>query len=95
MSGPDEDQPGGGMLRVVVERDRCRGYANCLDVAPDVFDLDDHDIAVTGADRYPAARRHQLERAVDRCPARALRLEDVGEAISPEISGEITGGPPA
>ena len=91
MIGPDERQPDGGVLRVVVERDRCRGYANCLDAAPDVFDLDDHDIAVTGADRYPAARRHELERAVDRCPARALRLEDVGE----EITQEVTGGPPA
>ncbi len=72
MTSPDA----AGRLRVVVDRDLCRGYGNCLDAAPDAFDLDDDDIAVTLADTFPASDRVVLERAVDRCPAHALRLED-------------------
>lgn len=65
----------GAELRVVVDRVRCKGYANCLDAAPDAFDLDDHDIAVTLHDRFPASALERLQRAVDRCPAQALHLE--------------------
>ena len=64
-------------LRVVVDRALCRGYGNCLDAAPDAFDLDDDDIAVPLHDSFPLSERATLERAVDRCPAHALRLEDV------------------
>jgi ferredoxin len=65
----------GGDLRVVVDRAKCQGYGNCLDAAPHAFDLDADDIAVTRQDRFPASDRAALERAVDRCPARALHLE--------------------
>lgn len=64
-----------GRLKLVVDRPACKGYANCLDAAPGLIDLDEHDIAVTLADSYGEADRAALERAVDRCPARALRLE--------------------
>lgn len=63
-------------LRLVVDRPACKGYANCLDAAPGLIDLDEHDVAVTLAETYPEGDRAALERAVDRCPARALRLED-------------------
>ena len=66
----------GPELRVVVDRSRCRGYANCLDAAPAAFDLDEHDIAVTLQERFGASQRASLQRAVDRCPAQALQLED-------------------
>ncbi len=63
-------------LRLVVDRPACKGYANCLDAAPGLIDLDEHDVAVTLADAYDEGDRPALERAVDRCPAHALRLED-------------------
>ncbi|MDH4077123.1 MAG: ferredoxin [Acidimicrobiia bacterium] len=63
-------------IRLVVDRPACKGYANCLDAAPGLIDLDEHDVAVTLAETYSEADRAALERAVDRCPARALRLED-------------------
>jgi ferredoxin len=59
----------------------CRGYANCLEVAPDVFDLGDDDIAFVLAPDYPEDRRAELERAAQRCPVRAITLHDAaGEA---------------
>ena len=36
-------------IRIVIDRELCSGYANCLDAAPEVFDVDDHDIAVVVA----------------------------------------------
>lgn len=63
-------------LRIVVDRERCQGYANCLDAAPDGLDLDEHDIAVPRRERFAASEREPLEHAVRRCPANALHLVD-------------------
>ena len=37
-------------FRVVVDRDACSGYANCLDAAPEIFDVDDHDLVTVIAE---------------------------------------------
>lgn len=59
-------------LRVEVQRDRCAGYANCVELAPDIFELDEHDIAVVRAEDYPVDERERLARAVRRCPPDAI-----------------------
>jgi ferredoxin len=64
-------------IRVEVDRGLCNGYANCLDAAPDVFDLGDDDIAVVLGPDYPEERRAELERAAQRCPVKAIALHDV------------------
>ncbi|MFT7599168.1 MAG: ferredoxin [Acidimicrobiales bacterium] len=64
-------------LRVEVIRADCAGYANCLDVAPDVFDLDEHDIAVVAEQVYSADRRALLEDAAHRCPAKAIVVTEL------------------
>jgi ferredoxin len=66
----------GARIRVEVDRGLCRGYANCLEAAPDVFDLGDDDIAFVVAQDYPDDRRPDLERAAQRCPVRAITLHD-------------------
>ena len=43
------------ILEVLVERDRCCGYGNCVVVAPDVFTLDDEDGIVQTLDPHPRA----------------------------------------
>jgi ferredoxin len=62
---------------VSVDRALCQGYANCLDAAPDAFDLDDHDIAIVTAPDFGTEQRAELERAEQRCPARAISLSVV------------------
>jgi ferredoxin len=64
-------------IRVSVDRGLCNGYANCLDAAPDVFDLGEDDIAVVLAPDHPEDRRADLERAAQRCPVKAITLTDV------------------
>lgn len=66
-----------GAWRLVVDRERCQGYANCLDAAPEWIDLDEHDIAVARGERFDDAARPALELAARRCPVRALHLEPI------------------
>ena len=61
-----------GELRVAVIRERCAGYGNCTEVAPDIFELDDDDVAIVTVESQPASRRDDLERAVRRCPPDAI-----------------------
>ncbi|WP_091720175.1 ferredoxin [Methylobacterium phyllostachyos] len=69
-------------MRVVVDLNRCQGYAQCCYVAPDDFALRGHEILFY--DPAPAAaRRGTIERAVQACPVRAISLQaapDDGEA---------------
>ena len=64
-------------IRIVIDRELCAGYANCLDAAPEVFDVDGEDVAVVVAapDTLPA-HREAIERAVKLCPINAIALEE-------------------
>jgi ferredoxin len=64
-------------LGVEIIRELCAGYANCLDVAPDVFDLDEHDIAVVRNHDYSVDQRERLEHAARRCPAKAIVVNEI------------------
>jgi dienelactone hydrolase/ferredoxin len=62
-----------GGARVLVDRSRCNGYATCVFVAPEVFDLDDENIShVIG--EVTAATRAQVDEAVTGCPMRAIQV---------------------
>ena len=66
----------GGMMRVQVVRELCRGHARCLALAPDAFgfsDDDDQAFALIGADDLPRAL---LDAVVRACPEGAVRLID-------------------
>jgi ferredoxin len=62
-------------MRVGADRETCECYANCVAIAPDVFDLEDGFVAVLIRD--PGPELHQATReAVDSCPVEALWIED-------------------
>lgn len=64
-------------VEVEVDEQLCQGYANCLDAAPEVFELGEDDIARPRARSYPSSRRGELEEAARRCPAKAIRVTDL------------------
>ena len=64
-------------LKVEVIRDRCAGYANCLEVAPDIFEMDEDDIAVVRNESYPPDQREVLDQAVRRCPPKAIVVSEI------------------
>ena len=63
-------------MRVEVDRDRCEGNAVCVGIAPDLFDLDDDDYAVTLVDEVPADQEALAEQAIAECPRAALIRKD-------------------
>lgn len=65
-------------MRVEVDRDLCESNAVCVGIAPDVFDLDDEDLAVVTVDEVPPAREEEVRSAVQLCPKIALTLLEDG-----------------
>lgn len=64
-----------GDLTVRIDRRTCIGSANCIKVAPALFQLDDEGIATfaAGADR---AARDQVIEACSVCPVEAFQVTD-------------------
>lgn len=63
-------------MKVIVDEDKCCGFAACLSIAPDVFDMDDQNIAFV-LDAEPDADRHASVRsAAAACPTAAIRIEE-------------------
>lgn len=63
-------------MNIRVDEDKCCGYAACLSVAPELFDLADDNIAVVlnptpGAELQGAARE-----AAGTCPTEAIVIEE-------------------
>ena len=54
-------------MRVVVDLNRCRGYAQCCYAAPEHFELRGHEILFYDP-APPDAKRSQIERAQQACP---------------------------
>lgn len=59
-------------MRVKVDRDRCEGNAFCVNIAPQVFELDDDEFT----DPVPAEQQALAEQAIAECPRAALTRED-------------------
>ncbi|MED5810854.1 ferredoxin [Mycolicibacterium sp. 050232] len=63
-------------MRVEVDRDLCESNAVCVGVAPEVFSLDESDIAIVTVDEVPPAREAEVREAVQLCPKIALSLHE-------------------
>ena len=67
--------PAEGGFRVVVDWDACESNALCMDVAPEIFEVDDDDQLQLLQEHPPEELRAKAEEAVRRCPKNALSLE--------------------
>jgi ferredoxin len=69
-------------MRIEVDREKCIGAGNCVEIAPTVFQLDDEKKAVVlDAD---SVDRDTLIEAADVCPTLAITIWDEnGEQIYP------------
>lgn len=54
----------------------CQGYANCVDAAPDVYDIDDDGVVVLLKDEVSEEDRPRVEEAARSCPVSALLVEE-------------------
>ena len=54
----------------------CQGYANCVDAAPEVYDIDDDGVVVLLKEEISEEERPRIEEAARSCPVSALMVED-------------------
>jgi ferredoxin len=54
----------------------CQGYANCVDAAPEVYDIDDDGVVVLLREQISDEERPRIEEAARSCPVSALTIED-------------------
>jgi ferredoxin len=59
-------------MRISVDADRCRGHAQCVLMAPDLFELNDDDRAQAVTGLVPASRGQAAARASAACPEGAI-----------------------
>ncbi|MFI6846142.1 ferredoxin [Kitasatospora sp. NBC_00085] len=78
-------------MRVVVDLNRCQGYAQCAFLAPDVFRMHG-DEALLYTPRAGAEQRERMARAVAACPVQAIVVDDRDEEQRTPVGGTGVGG---
>ncbi|WP_329378750.1 ferredoxin [Streptomyces sp. NBC_01351] len=75
-------------MRLVVDLNRCQGYAQCAFLAPDVFAMHG-DESLLYNPQPDEEHRENVVRAVHACPVRAILLDAMnGSLSSAEARGE-------
>ena len=63
-------------MRAKVDKDACVGCGLCEGICPEVFKMNDDDIAEVIVEPIPADAQASCREAADSCPADAIYLED-------------------
>ncbi|WP_063730555.1 ferredoxin [Streptomyces sp. RTd22] len=71
-------------MRLVVDLNRCQGYAQCAFLAPDVFTLHGEE-ALLHTPHADDTQRENVARAAAACPVQAILVED--------LDGDLDEGP--
>ena len=67
--------PGGGTLKVHVNRDKCQGQNRCKAIAPELFELDEYGNArEIGDGSVPAELEEKAYLAKSNCPEFAVEI---------------------
>lgn len=66
-------------MRISVNQEICAGYGTCVEIAPDLLELDDWGYAIAIGDGVvPDEQRELAREAVLQCPMNAIALEESG-----------------
>jgi ferredoxin len=63
-------------MKIEVRRDVCVGYASCMVIAPDVFDVDDDNLVVVLDDDPDQTLLALVQQAARSCPKSAITVTD-------------------
>jgi ferredoxin len=63
-------------VKVSVDPVQCEANGVCVDIAPEVFDLDDDEVLQVRPGELAADEVEPVARAVAACPRNALRLKE-------------------
>ncbi len=71
-------------VKIQIDNDLCAGFGECVDVAPDVFQLNADNLAIILDP--DAADLETLSAAAESCPVSAILLfDDQGSQVAPEM----------
>lgn len=73
-------------MRLVVDLNRCQGYAQCAFLAPDVFTMHGDEALLYNPHADDTQREH-VARAAAACPVQAILVEDLGDASTAAREG--------
>ncbi len=63
-------------MQANVDPDLCTGCGLCPDICPDVFELNDDDIAIVKVNEIPEKDKDDCREAEESCPVEAISLEE-------------------
>ena len=63
-------------MKAVIDEDACTGCGLCEETCPEVFKLNDDQIATAIVDEIPADALESAEEAAENCPVEAIKLEE-------------------
>ncbi|MBV6702266.1 ferredoxin [Kitasatospora aureofaciens] len=73
-------------MRLVVDLNRCQGYAQCAFLAPEAFTMHGDEALMYDPQPDDAQREHVL-RAAQACPVKAITVEGTDGALIAERAG--------
>ncbi|MCS0600725.1 ferredoxin [Streptomyces sp. LP11] len=78
-------------MRLVVDLNKCQGYAQCAFLAPDVFAMHGEESLIYDP-RAREEQRERLARAVAACPVQAITADGLEGAAGAEASAGMGAG---
>jgi ferredoxin len=73
-------------MRLVVDLNRCQGYAQCAFLAPDVFVMHGEESLLYNP-HADGTQREQVMRAVTACPVQAILVDDPDRTDGADAAG--------
>lgn len=61
------------MPRLIIDRNKCKGYGVCVAICPQIFQLDSEQKAKIISEDYAGC---DYERAIASCPVQAISIEE-------------------
>lgn len=62
-------------MKASIDRDACIGCELCVTICPEVFEMDDEQIATVITDPVPSEFQDSAEEAANSCPVGAINIE--------------------
>ena len=63
-------------MKAKIDREACIGCALCTTICPEVFEMDDEQIAIVIADPIPSDVEDSAKEAAANCPTSAIHIEE-------------------
>ncbi len=63
-------------MKANVDRDLCAGCGVCAETCPEVFEMDEDDVAVVKLDPIPPEHQEACRDAADQCPSDAIEIQE-------------------